>query len=82
MRGGAVRKKPVLSGDAPNMTGGVFLNYVPMVTLRRTDAKKCSNSRLEILRGGAAHSVLREQSGGVWLQQRSAAGPDNGRFSL
>ena len=81
---GAATEKPVYVGlIAPNMTGGVFLNYVPLVTYNDTDREKLLDYLAsKLYAGGAAHSVFSRTIGaGLAYSNGIGGGPDNGRFS-
>ncbi len=81
---GAATEKPVYVGlIAPNMTGGVFLNYVPLVTYADTDREKLLDYLAsKLYGGGAAHSVYAKTIGaGLAYSNGIGGGPDTGRFS-
>jgi Zn-dependent M16 (insulinase) family peptidase len=81
---GAATEKPVYVGlIAPNMTGGVFLNFVPLATYADTDREKLLDFLAsKLYAGGAAHSVYAKTIGaGLAYSNGIGAGPDNGRFS-
>ena len=81
-RNGASEKPVYVGLIAPNMTGGVFVNFAPLTAYGDTNREKLLDFLAsKLYGGGAAHSVFSRTIGaGLAYSNGVGSSPDSGRF--